>query len=161
MELNDFHPHHSLRETQVAASGGGYFDELKHDLPTLATLPSRQQESKHLHVVNHIPFSITHRTSEDEDRDADESRSLSNESFRGEATLRLSTQFIDSRRDENLGGEENPREAYLPDEARDLFPKIRVTQQKENPHKQRTLARQWKVTRSSPSPSPLSPLLPQ
>lgn len=134
---------------QVTVTGD--FDDFKHDLSTLAALPPQLREPKHLLITNHIPFS-THsdivanafEDGVDLDRD-DESRSLSDESFRGETTLRLSTKFIDSRRDQILDGEENPRKAYMPSEARHLFASTPADHHAEIPPKQRTLARQWKV----------------
>jgi hypothetical protein len=137
-------PHVSLRDTQVTSTAAAV--SLQHDLSTLASLPPQslpQRPHKPLQLINHIPFSNTPNEGGDgdgsEEQDEEDSRNLSDESFRGEATLRLSTQFIDSRKENE--DSLSSRAVYRP---RGMTTATETSSGTET-NKPRTLARQWKV----------------
>jgi hypothetical protein len=122
-----------IRDTQV--NGGGFAE-----ISTLSALPSlREVMTTCPQIVTRIPFAPT-PSSMEEDFEYSSERHHSEESFRGEATLRLSTQFIDSRKGR---AEETHREVYRPSEMRGNH--LRETETRKEPVNQRSLARQWKV----------------
>jgi hypothetical protein len=131
----------SMRDTQALGTN-------REDLSPFPGVSSLREgvQTCRLQITNRIPFiSSPCPLQEEEDEDEDEGgrssdRHPSEESFRGEATLRLSTQFIDSRKEQRA--EEAPREVYRPSEMNgkpNSFPR------RESRGQNRTLARQWKV----------------